>query len=486
MPSLSTVDEDRTAVDAVLADAGHVDEAFAARLDAGFPELHAAFARAYGAAPEGRERLTGAVGAASASWNARALDLKAFGLRRGADWLEGAVGASCYADRYAGNLAGLVDQVPRLRELHVSLLHLVDPFAVDGDRIDQRRISPALGSLTRLADVAAALCLSGVSLLLDLDGADPVDVALDALFLANHGVAAFRVDPAVDLIAALLALGAPGTAVLARARPVPLWEALATGDARMLQDAVDRATEPGTRVVRDADAVRWDFTDADADAHGYAPHAHREWLTAFLTGKVAGSPARGVRAGDGVAGTTASLAGVEADDPLGVARVILAHAITLGLPGTPLVWLGDEVAQLNDPSYRDDPARRDDPRWIHRGQQPRDRYAARRDPATAAGRVFAALTALTAARAAAPEFRGTVLLPFHVPDAAVVGFQRPTSGSVVLVLGNCSPDSVRVDAQTLSGFPPAAHDVVTGAETDLSDGLILPPCGAAWLRLASR
>ena len=129
-----------------------------------------------------------------------------------------------------------------------------------------------------------------------------------------------------------------------------------------------------------------------------------------------------------VAGTTASLAGVEAGDPAGVDRVLLAHAIALSTGGIPLLYLGDEVAQLNDYSYTDDPATAGDSRWVHRPARPAERYAQRADAATDAGRVYAGLTALIRARQATPEFAGGELIGFDARHPSVLGYQRPGGG----------------------------------------------------------
>lgn len=71
-----------------------------------------------------------------------------------------------------------------------------------------------------------------------------------------------------------------------------------------------------------------------------------------------------------ITGTTASLAGVEKGDPHGEDRVILAHAVAMSTGGLPLLYLGDEVGQLNDYYYRNRPAEADDSRWVHRPHRP--------------------------------------------------------------------------------------------------------------------
>ncbi len=146
------------------------------------------------------------------------------------------------------------------------------------------------------------------------------------------------------------------------------WEALATRDPRMLAQALERrhALPDGcawVNYVRGHDDIGWTFADEDAAEFGIDGFDHRRFLNAFYVNRYPGSFARGVpfqenpRTGDArVAGTTASLAGVEAGDPHGVDRVLLAHAIALSTGGIPLIYLGDEVAQLNDAAYLDDPA----------------------------------------------------------------------------------------------------------------------------------
>jgi amylosucrase len=279
------------------------------------------------------------------------------------------------------------------------------------------------------------------------------------------------------------------------------WEALATRDAGLLEQALERghSLPSGTawvNYVRSHDDIGWTFADEDAAELGIDGFGHRRFLNAFYVGREPGSFARGVpfqenpRTGDArIAGTTASLAGVEAGDEGGVDRVVLAHAIAMSTGGIPLLYLGDEVGQLNDYSYRDDADHAGDSRWVHRPARPAEAYAERTDPTTAAGRIFARLTALIKARQATPEFAGNGLIPFHVPHPAVLGFQRPGARPVeprVLVLANVADEPVHVHAGTLSGFEPEASDVVTAAAVDLAGGLELPAHGFVWLRVEPR
>ena len=141
MTALSTLDEDRAAALDAAAAAGRVDDPFLARFDAQFPRLHDLFARLYGDRPDGQEQLAQTVATASASWNARPLDLKVRDAQRAADpqWFqsERMLGGVCYVDRYAGNLAGIRDQIPYFRDLGLTYLHLMPLFdAPEGDNVE--------------------------------------------------------------------------------------------------------------------------------------------------------------------------------------------------------------------------------------------------------------------------------------------------------------------------------------------------------------
>ncbi|MBI5160817.1 MAG: DUF3459 domain-containing protein [Micrococcales bacterium] len=274
-----------------------------------------------------------------------------------------------------------------------------------------------------------------------------------------------------------------------------IWSTLATRDARLLAQALERrnALPAGTawiNYVRSHDDIGWTFADEDAAELGIDGYAHRRFLNDFYTDRFPGSFARGVpfqqnpRTGDGrVAGTTASLAGLEAGDPAAVERIVLAHSIILSTGGVPLLYLGDEVGQLNDYSYRDDPATADDSRWAGRPRYPAERYAERGDLGTSAGAIYQRLRRLIQVRAATPELGGGALIPFDAGSPHLLAYQRPGAATTVLVLANVGDEAETVSALTLSGMPWDAVDLVSGARLDLRAGLVLAPRQFAWLRV---
>jgi amylosucrase len=278
------------------------------------------------------------------------------------------------------------------------------------------------------------------------------------------------------------------------------WEALATRDPRMLRQALERRHDlpSGTawvNYVRSHDDIGWTFADEDAAEFGIHGYPHRRFLNDFYVGRFPGTFARGVpfqenpKTGDArVTGTTASLAGVEAGDPGGEDRVVLAHAIALSTGGIPLLYLGDEVAQLNDYGYADDPDRAGDSRWVHRPRRPAARYAQRGDAATPAGRVFTRMKRLLEVRRATPEFAGNRLIGFDAGHPRVLGYQRTADQAAtrVLALANVGDEAAHVSAETLSGFRAGAEDLIGGGAVDLAEGWMLPAHGIAWLRVSPR
>ncbi|OUE22262.1 Amylosucrase [Clavibacter michiganensis] len=451
-------------------------------------------------------------------------------------------GGVCYVDRYADDLRGLAARIPALRDLglaHLQITPVAEPADDDADDaallVPGVRVRAGLGSAADLADLADALHDAGLTLAVDLSPADAGAPLADrirgavreAVALAAAGVDVVRVDPAAvlgerpdadrpALLRAIAALGrrvSPalalavaddadprGSAELLDGDAVRLaddpaltalvWEALATRSASLLSRALERrgdAPDGSLRAarVRSHDALRWAFEDDDARALGIDPDEHRRFLTEYHVGGFPGSHARGIRhAGGAVAGTTASLAGLEQDDPGAVERILLAHSIALSTGGLPLIVLGDEVGQLNDYGYDDVPAHADDSRWVNRPLYPFDRYDQRDDRTTSTGVIHAGIRRLIAVRRATPALGGTRIVGFDANDPHVLGYQRPHGDGTVLVLANLGDEPATVSAETLGGFAEHAVDLVRDERLRLTKGIVLSPRTFVWLQAA--
>ncbi|MBT1003391.1 alpha-amylase family protein [Paenarthrobacter sp. DKR-5] len=276
------------------------------------------------------------------------------------------------------------------------------------------------------------------------------------------------------------------------------WEALATRDVSLLAQALERrhSLPAGTawvNYVRSHDDIGWTFADEDAAEFGINGFDHRRFLNSFYVNRFPGSFAHGVpfqdnpRTGDcRISGTTASLCGLEADDPQAVRRILLAHSVAFSTGGVPLLYLGDEVGQTNDYDYAREEGHGNDSRWVHRPKYPAEKYSRRSDPSTPEGAVHAGLKRLAEVRAATDELGGTRLVPFHTHNPRVLGYQRPGESTLILALANFGDDLETLSAVTLSGFEPDAVDVLSGREARLDEGLVLRPKEYLWLRVSAR
>ena len=343
-------------------------------------------------------------------------------------------------------------------------------------------------------------------------------VAGEMVYLANLGAGVIRVDGAgwlwkegepgsanpeahllFEVLAALTSMAAPSTILLSGAmvpsetaaefvRPdefrlaynsslmSSVWEALATSDTRLLSVALgDRFRPPAgctwITYLRSNDDLGWWFADPDAVARGIDPDAHRRYLSTFYTGQWAGSSARGQVARtlpDGIAtvsGTAASLAGLESAvealdaqaSDIAVRRVLAAWAVIIGAGGVPMVFLGDEIAQLSAHAYTADPTLDPDPRWSQRPFFEPARFQSAADGQGPEGAVLAGFRRLLEIRRAingfGPEVRPT---PVDLGDPSLIAFQR----GPVLVVVNMTDHPLIL---TRTGLPDGElHDLVAG------------------------
>ncbi|MGO4238313.1 alpha-amylase family glycosyl hydrolase [Pseudarthrobacter sp. YAF2] len=277
-----------------------------------------------------------------------------------------------------------------------------------------------------------------------------------------------------------------------------IWESLATRDVSLLAQALERRHNipDGTawvNYVRSHDDIGWTFADEDAAELGINGFDHRRFLNSFYVNRFPGSFARGVpfqdnpKTGDcRISGTTASLCGMEVDPAEAVERILLAHSVPFSTGGVPLLYLGDEVGQLNDYGYAAEPGHGEDSRWVHRPHYPAEQYARRDDPATPEGAVYAGIKRMIEVRAGTPELAGTTLVDFATNNRSVLAYQRPGDGKgagTILALANFSDSPQALPGETFGGYFPAAVDLLSEAALNLHDGVTLLPRQYLWLRV---
>jgi amylosucrase len=251
-----------------------------------------------------------------------------------------------------------------------------------------------------------------------------------------------------------------------------LWNSLATREAHLLTQAL--ATRARIDVdcawvnyVRVHDDIGWTFSDDDAASLGVNGGDHRRFLNEFYRGRFPGSFARGLpfqenpKNGDcRISGTCASLAGLEKalteegpnEVELAIRRILLIHGVIMTAGGIPLLYLGDEIATLNDYSYRDDPAKARDSRWVHRPRASWERYALRGNPKTIEGRVYKGLQQLVNLRKCNSIFAGGQLESIQTENEHVLGYIRSHAGKRVIVFANFSEQQQVLPARVLEQY----------------------------------
>ncbi|RKT47343.1 alpha-amylase family glycosyl hydrolase [Thiocapsa rosea] len=286
---------------------------------------------------------------------------------------------------------------------------------------------------------------------------------------------------------------------------VNLWSGLATRKATLATAAMHMAPRlllgaTAIHYVRCHDDIGWGMSDETLREIGEDPTAHRHFLNDFYTGRFPGSFARGAyfqfdpASGDArISGTTASLAGleraIEIGDPaeidLAVSRILLLYGLILGRAGIPLIYMGDEIGMLNDPSYRDDPEQAHDSRWLHRPRMDWTKAERRHDPRSLEGRLFEGIKRLIEARRSHPHTHNFGLLhPLWSDNVHVLAFARHRNDGHLLVLANFSedPQSVQGDLPRHAGLTGELTDLIDGnPSTDASGRIQLPPYGLQWL-----
>ena len=288
---------------------------------------------------------------------------------------------------------------------------------------------------------------------------------------------------------------------------VCLWDALATRNVKLLSKTVSKQPELPSCVswvnyIRCHDDIGLSFEDRDAMEVGYNPFAHRRFLADFYLGNFPGSWAKGLpfmpnpRTGDvRISGTLASLAGLEKalieDDfeaiQKATERIKLLFKILLSFKGVPLLYYGDEIATLNDYSFREEKKYANDTRWVHRGKFDwKKLQSVQKDPLSPEGQVFSLVKKLISLR-----HREKTLLPLgflelvDVGNEHILAYVRTFKEDKMLVLANFSDETQIVDIAFLArldiGFP--LVDIIENKLPYIHDHkIVLGPYQCGWFK----
>lgn len=272
------------------------------------------------------------------------------------------------------------------------------------------------------------------------------------------------------------------------------WHTVATRDTRLLRrqlDIVNRLPKEYVflNYLRCHDDIGWGLDFETLKTWGMSEISHKKYLNDYFLGLTGDSNSRGElynddpTSGDArFCGTTASLCGIEKagfeQDSAAMERAIrfdlTLHAMMFLQTGIPLLYSGDELAQVNDYSYKEDPKKAADSRYLHRGKLRWDLAEHIRDLDTPEGMVFCGLNALSALRTANPAFTTKAdVWTLDTGDDGVLAIGRYASGQKIIGIFNFTEWEKTI---TLPYDRGEFMDMMTGEKYTLQD-LHLPAYG---------
>ncbi len=237
------------------------------------------------------------------------------------------------------------------------------------------------------------------------------------------------------------------------------WSSIAMKDVRLLKKQMDIVNDLPKQYtflnyLRCHDDIGWGLDFDTLKWWGMEEVCHKRFLNDFFTGKLPESVSRGELYNDDpvtqdarFCGTTASMCGIEsagfeADEEKmahAIRMDIMLHAYMLTQSGIPMLYSGDEIAQVNDYSYKENPDKWEDSRYIHRGVFNWENAEKCKDHATVEGKVFAALDKLETIRRKEKIFNsGADVYTYDVKDDSILGIVRMIDGERFIGLFNFS------------------------------------------------
>ena len=258
--------------------------------------------------------------------------------------------------------------------------------------------------------------------------------------------------------------------------PDLLWNTVATKDTRLLGFELSGVFSSGlsdghVNTLCCREGISWDLDYVFLRGIGSSEEPHREFLNGYFSGKLPGSPARGILAvsEDGetrLVSTTASLCGIEAAMYSGDSAMlewavrlhIMLHAFIFTLKGEPLVTESDEYALTYPESIK--------------GQKPA------RVTGSVSNEVFTAIEQLReirASRRAFSESSGIGLL--DLKDRGMLAIWRYFEGDKLIAVFNFSETEKTADFGKEFG---AFRDLMTG-EKIKKESVTVPSGGFVWM-----
>lgn len=185
------------------------------------------------------------------------------------------------------------------------------------------------------------------------------------------------------------------------------------------------------------------------------------------------------RKGEGIASRLAEL--MDND----VRKISLIYSVMLTLPGTPVVYYGDEFGKQNDVDFYNEQIKltgKDDTRFLVRGRIDWDELENQlKNPESLSAQVYSLLSKMLKTRSENKAFgRGTLVWksPDNVENANILMFEREYNGEKLLVIQNLSDSETVV---SLKGYN--AKMILSNNAIIKGDDLVLGAYAYFWARI---
>lgn len=216
--------------------------------------------------------------------------------------------------------------------------------------------------------------------------------------------------------------------------------------------------------VRCHDDIGWNVLRPEASQEVEDVQQRLARVSRFYSGD--GSYARGAsfQANDpaavhGTVGMAAALTGFSSahtatQKHLARQRLLLLYGLSFCFGGMPLIYMGDELAQLNDEAYQHVPAQAADSRWLHRPVWDKELYGQHHSSSHDAGTVFNALAHMLQQRRQLPQLAAQAARQLlNAKNPAALAFLRGSMDAPLLFLGNFSEHSISLNmTELLTGY----------------------------------
>ncbi|MCX7922630.1 MAG: alpha-amylase family protein [Clostridia bacterium] len=286
-----------------------------------------------------------------------------------------------------------------------------------------------------------------------------------------------------------------------------LWNTLATRDVRYMSNCIANGPELPLGVcwnnyIRCHDDIGYVLEKPEIERLGFNPFWHEQFLIYYYKGDHPGSFSRGElysydekTKSARISGTLASLCGLEKSlyegDKLqaeySTRRIILMFASMLAYEGIPIIYIGDEIATLNDYSYKNDVEKEVDSRWLHRPKFDWERANKRYNMTTYEGQVFQSLKTLIHTRKQDSIFHADVhTRVFDTWNHGVFGTFKKKDDDGFVFIANFTEHYQEVYTAAVKnvGFNGTMYEILQNKELDLNtEKISLKPYEFLWLKV---